>query len=342
LLFGNSSAMRIVRQVVERAALTSVPVLIWGESGVGKETIARQIHRCSPWAGGPFVKVSCPAIPGTLIESELFGYEKGAFTGAWNTKPGQVDQANRGTLFLDEIAEMEASLQAKLLQVLQDGQFSRIGAQQDTQANVRVVCATSRDLEQEVASGRFRQDLYYRINVVQIHVPPLRQRSEDIPALVEFFLKKFSVLHGLPQRTVPAELQQLLQQHDWPGNIRQLENCIFRYVILGSDESLFNELAARRLHPVSGVSTPPDGSIPLKRIAKMAARQIERSVILKALQANHWNRRKTAKALEIGYRSLLSKIQEAGLPRKRARRNTSPEPAAPVADPAQAANPEGS
>lgn len=312
LIFGNSPAMQPVRRVVERASSSFLPVLLCGESGVGKEIMAREIHRRSPWSEGPFVKVSCPAIPGTLIESELFGYEKGSFTGAWNTKPGRVEQASRGTLFLDEIGEMESSLQAKLLQVLQDGQFTRIGAQQDTQADARVICATNRGLEKEIQEGRFRQDLYYRINVIQIQLPALRERSGDIPTFLDYYVQEFSRRYNIPPRSISRELLQMLCKHDWPGNIRQLENCISRFIILGSEESLFNEMATRKPKPSFNGKISEDGTIPLKRIAKQAVREMERNVIFQALQANHWNRRKTAQVLKISYRSLLSKIQGAG------------------------------
>src|SRR5208283_5691900 len=183
IYFGPSEAMQAVRQRVDRAAALNVPILILGESGTGKEVLARFIHNRSPWSGGPFVKVNCPAIPGTLIESELFGYERGAFTGANNPKPGRVEMAHRGTLFLDEIAELDAMLQAKLLQLLQDGQFSRIGAQGDTKVEVRVVCSTNRELHEEIEHGNFRSDLFYRIAAMTIHLPPLRERAVDLPVI---------------------------------------------------------------------------------------------------------------------------------------------------------------
>src|SRR4051812_16944852 len=192
VVFGRSEAMRSLRERLDKVASANVPVLIQGESGTGKDIIARMIHGISPWKSGPYVKVNCPAIPGTLMESELFGYEKGAFTGAYGLKPGRVELAHRGTLFLDEIGELELSLQAKLLQLLQDGQFCRIGAQEDKKVEVRIICATNRDMEQEIANGTFRQDLFYRINVVNIQLPPLRDRITDIPILVDYFLETFS------------------------------------------------------------------------------------------------------------------------------------------------------
>src|SRR5437588_10921197 len=187
VVFGRTEAMRALRERLDKVACANVPVLIQGESGTGKDIIARMIHALSPWKAGPLVKVNCPAIPGTLLESELFGYERGAFTGAYGSKPGRVEMAHRGTLFLDEISELDPSLQSKLLQLLQDGQFCRIGAQEDKKVEVRVVCATNRQLEQEIATGSFRQDLYYRINVVNLQMPPLRERSSDIPDLANYF-----------------------------------------------------------------------------------------------------------------------------------------------------------
>src|SRR4249920_3376415 len=192
VVFGNSESMQTLRARMDKVASANVPVLINGESGTGKDIIARMIHGFSPWKAGPFVKVNCPAIPGTLLESELFGYERGAFTGAYGMKPGRVELAHRGTLFLDEISELDMSLQSKLLQLLQDGQFCRIGAQEDKKVEVRVVCATNRHLETEIESGTFRQDLYYRINVVNLRMPPLRERRGDIEALVQYFLEYYN------------------------------------------------------------------------------------------------------------------------------------------------------
>src|SRR5271168_3348518 len=192
IVFGKSEAMQSLRSRMDKVASANVPVLINGESGTGKDIIARMIHGLSPWKSGPFVKVNCPAIPGTLLESELFGYEKGAFTGAYGIKPGRVEMAHRGTLFLDEISELDMSLQSKLLQLLQDGQFCRIGAQEDKKVEVRVVCATNRNLEEEVANGTFRADLFYRINVVNLRMPSLRERATDIPDLVAYFLEYYN------------------------------------------------------------------------------------------------------------------------------------------------------
>ena len=313
VIFGKSEGMRLVRQKVEKLAATNVPVLIQGESGTGKEVIAKLIHRLSPWQDGPFVKVNCPAIPGTLLESELFGYEKGAFTGAYGTKPGRVEMANRGTLFLDEISELEMSLQAKLLQLLQDGQFCRIGAQEDRRVDVRMLCATNRQLEKEIDTGGFRQDLYYRINVLNVSLPPLRERREDIPTLVRHFLSFYSQSFNLRAPPMSHHVTQLLVRYDWPGNIRELENLIKRYVILGSEEAITGDLTAQ-----SPMSLSPKlvlgESVSLKDITRQAVHELERKVILEVLQANHWNRKQAARKLKISYRALLYKIREAGLP----------------------------
>src|SRR5262249_49165669 len=206
IIFGHSETMQAVRSRLAKVAAANVPVLIHGESGTGKDIIARMIHGLSPWKSGPFVKVNCPAIPGTLLESELFGYEKGAFTGAYGSKPGRVELAHRGTLFLDEISELDPALQSKLLQLLQDGQFCRIGAQEDKKVEVRVVCATNRQLEAEIESGTFRQDLYYRINVVNLHMPALRERRADIADLVNYFLDFYNRKFNCRAKALSPEL----------------------------------------------------------------------------------------------------------------------------------------
>ncbi|MCL6480346.1 MAG: sigma-54 dependent transcriptional regulator [Firmicutes bacterium] len=320
IIYGRSEAMQIVRLKVEKVATANVPVLIRGESGTGKEMVAKLLHRHSPWASGPFVKVNCPAIPGTLLESELFGYEKGAFTGAYGTKPGRVEMAHRGTLFLDEVGELEPALQAKLLQLLQDGQFCRIGAQEDKKVEVRVVCATNRQLEDEIEAGNFRQDLFYRINVVNIELPPLRERTEDIPELVDYFLHVYGEKYNRPVKPVSPQLMRQLQKHSWPGNIRELENLMKRYVILGSEEAMTDELMARGPEPsYLDPHLPADGSISLKKLTRQAVLELERKVILQVLEANSWDRKRAARALNISYRALLYKIRQAGLPAKRAR-----------------------
>jgi two-component system response regulator AtoC len=316
VVFGRSEVMQSVRERLDKVAGANVPVLIQGESGTGKDIIARMIHTQSPWKTGPYVKVNCPAIPGTLLESELFGYEKGAFTGAYGMKPGRVEMAHRGTLFLDEISELDLGLQSKLLQLLQDGQFCRIGAQEDKKVEVRIVCATNRKLEEEIENGTFRQDLFYRINVVNLHLPPLRERRADIADLATYFLEYYNRKYNARARSLSGELIGILQKYHWPGNIRELENLIKRYVILGNEEAITSDLVTRE-QEYFNPEIPIDGQISLKKITRQAVRELERKIILKVLQSNHWNRKQAARALSISYRALLYKIRDAGLPSNR-------------------------
>jgi two-component system, NtrC family, response regulator AtoC len=316
LIFGRTGAMLEVRQKVARVADTNVPALIRGESGTGKEVIAKLIHSQSPWKSGPFVKIHCPSIPGTLLESELFGYEEGAFTGAFHPKPGRVEAAQGGTLFLDEIAEMDSSLQAKLLNLLQDGQIFRIGASKEKRVEIRVLCATNRALEREIESGNFCQDLFYRINVVSLQLAPLRERREDIPDLVDHFLQICNLKYNRQTPTLSERCKQLLIEAEWPGNIRELENLINRYVILASEDAIVAEVLSRPRTSFAPDSTPR-AVVPLRKIARQAAREAERKVLLRVLQAHQWNRKQAARALNISYRGLLYKIKEAGIPPKR-------------------------
>ena len=323
IVFGRSDAMRSVRDRLNKVAGANVPVLIQGESGTGKDIIARMVHGLSPWKTGPYVKVNCPAIPGTLLESELFGYEKGAFTGAYGSKPGRVEMAHRGTLFLDEISELDAALQSKLLQLLQDGQFCRIGAQEDKKVEVRVVCATNRKLEDEIQNGTFREDLFYRINVVNISLPSLRERRGDIPDLANYFLDFYNRKYNCRAKALSPELMNVLEKYHWPGNIRELENLLKRYVILGNEDAITNDLVAREpqyLNPEINL----DGPISLKKITRQAVHELEKKVILKVLQNHHWNRKQAARTLGISYRALLYKIREAGLPPNRSRKPPQP------------------
>ena len=319
IVFGRTETMQAVRDRLSKLAGANVPVLIQGESGTGKDIIARMIHAASPWRTGPWVKVNCPAIPGTLLESELFGYEKGAFTGAYGVKPGRVEMAHRGTLFLDEISELDMSLQSKLLQLLQDGQFCRIGAQEDKKVEVRVVCATNRKLEQEIENGTFRSDLFYRINVVNLHMPPLRERAADIPDLVSYFLEYHNRKYNCRAKMLSNEMMATLRKYNWPGNIRELENLVKRYVILGSEDVISADLTPRPTD-FFNADISLDGPISLKKLTRQAVRELERKVILKVLQNHHWNRKQAAKTLSISYRALLYKIRDAGLPSNRMRR----------------------
>jgi two-component system response regulator AtoC len=316
VIFGRTEAMQAVRDRLAKLAGANVPVLISGESGTGKDIVARMIHAASPWKTGPWVKVNCPAIPGTLLESELFGYEKGAFTGAYGMKPGRVEMAHRGTLFLDEISELDMGLQSKLLQLLQDGQFCRIGAQEDKKVEVRVVCATNRNLEDEIENGTFRADLFYRINVVNLRMPSLRERAADIPMLVNYFLEFHNRKYNCRAKPLSSELLAVMSKYHWPGNIRELENLIKRYVILGNEEVIASDLVPRD-QDLFNAEISLDGPISLKKITRQAVRELERKVILKVLQNHHWNRKQSAKTLGISYRALLYKIRDAGLPSNR-------------------------
>jgi len=310
--------MLLIRQKIEKVSGADVPVLIQGESGTGKEVIARMVHRRSRRAQGPFIKVNCAAIPGTLLESELFGYEKGSFTGALVSKPGRVEMANGGTLFLDEIGEIDLGLQAKLLQLLQDGQFWRIGGRENTSVDVRIVCATNRNLEAEIREGRFRQDLLYRINVVTVQLPPLRKRAEDIDGLVRYFVEQHSRKYSNEVQLPSEYALNLLQKHHWPGNIRELSNLMERYTILGSEDAITNELlGAIPAAPRTEIQQRSNGSIPLKTITRHSVQELERKVILRALIAHRWNRKRAAQDLKISYRALLYKIRQAGLPSRR-------------------------
>src|SRR5215469_9188614 len=319
VVFGASEAMIALRERLGKVAGANVPVLIHGESGTGKDIIARMVHALSPWKTGPFVKVNCPAIPGTLLESELFGYERGAFTGAYGAKPGRVEMAHRGTLFLDEISELDMPLQSKLLQLLQDGQFCRIGAQADKKVEVRIVCATNRKLEEEIENGTFRQDLFYRINVVNLYMPPLRERRSDIDSLVTYFLEYYNRKYNCKARPLSPGLMEVLRKYHWPGNIRELENLTKRYVILGSEDVISTDLQPRD----ADLLTPEinfDGPISLKKLTRQATRALERKIILKVLHNHHWNRKQAARTLNISYRALLYKIRDAGLPANRTRK----------------------
>jgi two-component system, NtrC family, response regulator AtoC len=308
--------MAEIRSRAEKVCNTNITMLLCGEGGTGKEALARWVHARSAYWQGQFVKVNCAAIPAHLLESELFGYEKGAFTGAITAKPGRVELAHNGTLFLDEIADLEMPLQSKILHFLQDGCFSRIGAQDEQAVNVRVICATNKDLEQEIANGNFRSDLYYRINVVRFRLPRLRDRKEDIPVLAEYFRTIHQQHFSIMSAPLTVEMIEYLQSSDWPGNVRELSNGIARHVLIGPDAAVNRVLpsdnSSLRSHIKSSV-----GEVPLKRIAKAAIQELERNVILNSLRDHQWNRRKTAAALKISYRALIYKIRDAGLSSRR-------------------------
>ncbi|MBI1735044.1 MAG: sigma 54-interacting transcriptional regulator [Candidatus Rokubacteria bacterium] len=315
-----SSKMQPIRELVAKVAATNTTVLLRGESGVGKEVVARAIHKASPRANKQFLKVNCAALPSELLESELFGHEKGAFTGAYRQKPGKFEAADGGTLLLDEIGEMALRLQAKLLHVLQDGEFSRVGGEKLIGTDVRLIAATNRDLEAALRSHQFREDLYYRLNVIEIRIPPLRERREEIPVLVEHFRRKFNAQYG---RTVeiPPDTTRVFMEYYWPGNIRELENAVKRVVVLGSARPVHQEILAhlqrgpRPTMPVAAAAATvnPEQVISLKEIARQAAREAERVAIKEVLDRVHWNRAKAARLLQISYKALLYKIVQCGL-----------------------------
>jgi transcriptional regulator with GAF, ATPase, and Fis domain len=330
--------MREVSDLIARVADTDVTVLVRGESGTGKELVARAIHESSPRRHRTFVKVNCAALPSELLESELFGFERGAFTGAIQQKPGKFEFAHEGTMFLDEISEMHPPLQSKLLQVLQDGEFARLGGRHDVQVDARIVAATNRDLECAVADGQFREDLFFRLNVVCITLPPLRQRRDEIAPFTERFLEHYANHYNRPRLELAEDTVRLFNEYEWPGNVRELENLIKRAVVLGSDESIRQELAdaiagRRRLpspipalqprarerapasEPATAAPAPPAPAGSLKDIARNAAREAERDLIYRTLQQTRWNRREAAAILGVSYKALLYKIKEADLDR---------------------------
>ncbi len=331
-----SEKMTRIRDILEQVSDADVTVLIHGESGVGKEVVARTTHELSTRKDNRFVKVNCAALPEELLESELFGYERGAFTGASSRKAGKFEVASGGTMFLDEIGEMSPKLQAKLLQVLQDGEFSRLGGDTDVHVDVRVVAATNRNLEEMVQKGSFREDLYYRLNVVNVFVPPLRERKNEIPILAEYFMKMYSRKYGRDVPPISERLQKGFQAYDWPGNVRELENMVKRIVVLQNEEAITDEIMGASgppsassigdlasLSPAQGgpTASPPDpdfdlsddGTISLREIGKKAARDAEREALRRVLYQTNWNRKKAAKILEVSYKTLLQKIKDCGL-----------------------------
>ncbi len=316
-----SEPMRQIRNTLAQVADTDVTVLIHGESGVGKEIVARTAHDISPRAKRPFIKVNCAALPEQLLESELFGYEKGAFTGAASRKIGKFELAHRGTIFLDEIGEMSPGLQAKLLQVLQDNQFTRLGGNQEVTVDVRVVCATNRKLDEMVRTGGFREDLFFRLNVVSVAIPPLRDRREEIPDLVESFLRRFSARYRKPSRRASADLMRAFEMYAFPGNVRELENMIKRIVVLGSEASILEEVrrSVRGGSNKSGLAElmqrieDSAGEVPLREVGRLVSLEAERSTIAHALDRTHWNRKRAARLLGVSYKTLLQKIRGCGL-----------------------------
>jgi two-component system response regulator AtoC len=326
-----SPQMVRIRQQILQIAPVDVPVFICGESGVGKEVVARMIHLRSKRRNQPFVKVNCAALPGELLESELFGFEQGAFTGAVRSKPGKFEIASKGTIFLDEIAEMSTHLQAKLLHVLQDHQYSRLGGRHLVETDVRVLAATNVDVQEAMKTGRFREDLYYRLNVLSILVPPLRERLVEIPLLFRHFLEKYSEKFGKSPQGPSKYLMDAAVNYPWPGNLRELENFVKRYVILEDDEGSLRELiemssTRQRMSPREEPAAPREQG--LKALVRGLKDEAEMEAIADALERTRWCRKDAAKMLGISYKALLYKMRQFNLDTPRTRRSAAaPAPA---------------
>jgi two-component system, NtrC family, response regulator AtoC len=323
-----SPQMVRIRQQILQIAPVDVPVFIYGESGVGKEVVSRMIHMRSSRRNLPFVKVNCAALPGELLESELFGYEQGAFTGAVRSKPGKFELANKGTIFLDEIAEMSPHLQAKLLHVLQDHQYSRLGGRHLVDVDVRVLAATNVEVQEAMRSGRLREDLYYRLNVLSINVPPLRERTSEIPLLFRHFLTRYAEKFQKEMPTPSDHLMEAAMRYPWPGNLRELENFVKRYVILEDDEGSFRELvemgATRQRTSPREEPVVPAADQGLKALVRSLKDEAESEAIADALEKTRWCRKDAAKMLGISYKALLYKIRQFNLDSGRTRRTRTP------------------
>ncbi|PYX59495.1 MAG: sigma-54-dependent Fis family transcriptional regulator [Acidobacteria bacterium] len=312
-----SPAMRKIRSQAALVANVDIPVLLLGESGTGKEVLARLVHKLSPRAHRTFLKVNCAAVPADLLESELFGYEQGAFTGATHAKPGKFEICNKGTILLDEIGEMPPQLQAKLLHVLQDGQFSRLGSRSVVKSDVRILAATNIDIPEALATKRLREDLYYRLNAFTLHLPPLRERKEEIPILLKQFMSRMAERYARPPLPLSPSLLQACQDHPWPGNLRELNNFLKRYLILGDENLAVSELQPRNdgTGGASGEasSKTAKGAGGLKSLARNAKDGAEAEAITRALEQTNWNRKQAATILQISYKALLYKIRQYGI-----------------------------
>jgi len=322
VFLGSNPRMKEIHSLVGHIGWSEAPVLIQGETGSGKEVLARELHSNSPRAGKIFLKLNCAALPSELVESELFGYERGAFTGAFQKKAGMFEAADGGTILLDEIGDMDVRLQAKLLQVLQDREFQRIGGKDTIKVDVRVMSATHRDLERAIEERTFREDLYYRLNVINIQLPPLRERKEDIVPLAEYLLKR----HAVPGKavTLTTDLRHAMMTYPWPGNVRELENMVRKLIVLGDPNLIARELLAkaRRKPILSAASAGPEaqpaaangsGSTPILEQVTKAKQQAETEAILAALNSTHWNRKQAAALLKIDYKALLYKMKKLGV-----------------------------
>jgi two-component system response regulator AtoC len=311
--------MQEIQALVGHVGWSEASVLIQGETGTGKEVLARELHANSPRAGNVFLKLNCAALPSELVESELFGYERGAFTGAFQKKTGMFEAADGGTILLDEIGDMDVRLQAKLLQVLQDREFQRIGGKDVIKVDVRVMAATHRDLEKAIEDGKFREDLYYRLNVINLELPPLRERNEDILPLADYLLKR----HAVPGKgiSIPADLRETMLAYPWPGNVRELENVMRRLIVLRDPRHIVRELtakgarrslAAATVQAAVSAETTPEVTPILEQVTK-AKERAETEAILAALNSTRWNRKQAATLLKIDYKALLYKMKKLGV-----------------------------
>lgn len=319
LIFSNSSQMNKIKTVIGEIAKTDISVLIKGETGTGKELLAHVIHSNSPRRDKPFVKVNCAAIPRGLLESELFGFEKGAFTGAYIKKPGKFELANHGTILLNDIGEIDISVQAKLLEVLQDGMFSRLGGDKEVMVDTRVITTTKDHLEKSVMEGHFREDLFFRVNVMNITLPPLRERKDQILPLSQYYFDFYKKKYGRDIPSLSPKAIHIFKEYSWPGNIRELENMMKRMVLFGEEDLVLEDLLNRKgdngknSEPFkNGSPSPPKGEedFNLKDAGKRAAEEAEKEIILNILQETHWNRKKAAQLLHVSYKALLNKIQK--------------------------------
>lgn len=334
-IIGASESMRKIKELVEHVAHTGFNTVIFGESGVGKEVIAQNLYQKSPRMGKPFVKINCAALPEGLLESELFGYERGAFTGAEQKRRGKFQLAHGGVLLLDEIGDMSLVLQAKLLHVLQSGEFAPLGSEKDVKTDTWVIAATNHDLKQDISEGKFREDLYYRLNIIKIYVPPLRERPEDIEPLIDFYMNEYaSQLGGIQVERPSAAVIHKMKQYHWPGNVRELQNVLKRMLVLGECEQIIDELFAGGVkrqpdQPQGGSPSQPDmihsllelngkeevggQNFSLKAAKKRAVDRVEKEIISYVLTKTDWNRSKASRILKVSYKTLLNKIAELNI-----------------------------
>jgi two-component system response regulator AtoC len=334
VFIGKHPSIEKIRDLIAMVAETAFSVLIMGETGTGKEVVARLLHNSSTRKSNIFVKVNCAALPMNLLESELFGYEKGAFTGADKSKPGKFEVASQGVIFLDEIGDMPMTLQAKLLQVLQNGEFTRLGGTTDVKVDSWVIAATNHDLEEDMAGGRFREDLFYRLNIIKIEIPPLRERRQDIPLLTKHFIKRYMREYKIKEQfSLDERLRKVFQVYHWPGNVRELSSTILRLLVGDEPERVCAELLENMNDdgiPVPDEIRPPkqkahkkedrdggeSGIFSLKTLTADASDYIERKAIEHALRMTGWNKRQTAKMLKISYKTLFNKMDHLGLEKK--------------------------